>query len=63
MEYAATESPLSRLFGSITREELLGLLMRMYRSGISVHATEQEAARALSSLLQYKRHLDSRNRS
>jgi len=59
MEYAAAESPLSRFFGSITREELQDLLTRMYRSGISVHATEQEAARALSSLRQYKRHLDS----
>jgi len=62
MEYAAAESPLSRFFGSITREALLDLLIRMYRSGISVHATEQEAARALSSLLQYKRYLDSRTR-
>jgi len=60
LEYAAAESPLSRLFGAITREELLDLLRRMYRSGISVHATEQEAARMLSALLQYKRHLDSR---
>jgi len=63
MEYSATESPLSRFFGSITREELLDLLMRMYRSGISVHATEQEAARVLFSLLQYKRYLDSRDRT
>jgi acyl-CoA synthetase (NDP forming) len=60
MEYAAVESPLSRFFGSITREELQDLLIRMYHSGISVHATEQEAARALSSLRQYKGYLDSR---
>ena len=61
MEYTTIESPLSRFFGYITREELTDLLLKMYRSGISVHATEQEAARVLSSLLQYKRYLDSRN--
>jgi acyl-CoA synthetase (NDP forming) len=62
MEYTTMDSPLSRFFGLITREELTNLLMKMYRSGISVHATEQEAARVLSSLLRYKRYLDSRNR-
>ena len=31
------------------------------RGGISVHATEQEAARGLSSLFKYKRYLDSRS--
>jgi hypothetical protein len=33
----------------------------MYDSGISIHATEQEAARALSALLKYKKYLDSRH--
>jgi acyl-CoA synthetase (NDP forming) len=61
MEYATLESPLSRFFGTITREKLMALLMRMYGSGISIHATEQEAARTLSSLLKYKKYLDSRH--
>jgi len=61
MEYATLESPLSRFFGTITREKLMALLMRMYGSGISIHATEQEAARTLSSLLKYKKYLDSQH--
>jgi acyl-CoA synthetase (NDP forming) len=61
VEYASFESPFSRFFGSITREKLVALLMRMYDSGISIHATEQEAARALSALLKYKKYLDSRH--
>lgn len=60
VEYAAAESPVSRLFGAITREKLTLLLKRMYDSGISVYATEQEAARALSALLKYKKYLDRR---
>ena len=58
VEYATIDSPLSRFFGTITREELTGLLKKMYGTGISIHATEQEAARALSSLLKYKSYLD-----
>ena len=58
IEYASAESPLSQFFGSITREEFVDLLMRMYRAGISVHATDQEAARALSSLWKYKTYRD-----
>jgi acyl-CoA synthetase (NDP forming) len=58
IEYASAESPLSQFFGSITREELVDRLMRMYRAGISVHATDQEAARALSSLWKYKTYRD-----
>jgi acetyl-CoA synthetase (ADP-forming) len=61
MEYTTMTSPRFQLFGSITREELTELLMRMYASGISVHATEQEAARVLSSLLKYKKYIDSRH--
>jgi acetyltransferase len=60
MEYAAVESDLSRLFGSITRGELTDLLVRMYASGISFHATEQEAARTLAALLRYRRYRESR---
>ncbi len=57
-EYAAVESPVSGLFGTITREKMTALLKKMYASGISVHATEQEAARALSALLTYRKYMD-----
>jgi hypothetical protein len=57
----SSSPPFPGFFGSITREKLIALLMRMYGSGISIHETEQEAARALSSLLKYKRYLDSRH--
>jgi len=58
IEYAAVDSPLSSFFGSLSRGELKELLKKMYEAGISVHATEQEAAKALSALLAYKRYRD-----
>ncbi len=61
LEYAAAESPLSKIFGRITPDTLISFLKEMYASGISVHATEQEAARALSALLEYKKYLTSRH--
>ncbi len=61
LEYAAVDSPVSGLFGKIGREELTDLLRKMYDAGISVHSTEQEAAKALASLLGYARYRASRH--
>jgi acyl-CoA synthetase (NDP forming) len=60
LEYTALDTPLSKFFGTISREELTELLKRMYDAGISVHSTEQEAAKALSSLLRYATYRESR---
>lgn len=56
LEYASLETPASRFFGTIGREELTEILKKMYDAGISVHSTEQEAAKALASLLAYARY-------
>ncbi len=60
LEYATLETPVSKFFGTIGREELTAILKRMYDAGISVHSTEQEAAKALSSLLAYARYREAR---
>jgi acyl-CoA synthetase (NDP forming) len=56
LEYAVVETPISAFFGSISRGELTELLKKMYDAGISVHATEQEAAKVLAALLAYERY-------
>lgn len=60
LEYATLESSLSSLFGSLGREEMIQILMRMYDSGISVCTSEQEAAKLLCALLGYERYLEKR---
>ncbi|HPO44860.1 MAG TPA: CoA-binding protein [Spirochaetota bacterium] len=60
LEFASLETSAAKFFGTISREELSAILKRMYDAGISVHSTEQEAAKALSSLLSYTRFRKSR---
>ncbi len=60
LEFATVESSLSKLFGSIDRDELIPLLMKMYDSGISVYSSEQDAAKSLMALLQYRIYCDRR---
>jgi acyl-CoA synthetase (NDP forming) len=60
LEYATLDSSLSSLFGSLGREEMIQILMRMYDSGISVCTSEQEAAKLLCALLGYERYLEKR---
>ncbi|MEM2135983.1 MAG: CoA-binding protein [Candidatus Jordarchaeaceae archaeon] len=58
LEFATASSQLGKLFGVISPEELTQTLMKMYHSGISVHSSEQEAAKALVALLKYKKYLE-----
>ncbi|MGQ9722053.1 MAG: acetate--CoA ligase family protein [Candidatus Jordarchaeum sp.] len=58
LEFAIARSSLSKFFGVISPEELTQILMKMYQSGISVHSSEQEAAKALVALLNYKKYLE-----
>jgi acetyl-CoA synthetase (ADP-forming) len=58
VEYAMMDTPFSKLFGVIRGEELIEHILKMYDSGISMHSTEQEAAKALMALLNYKKYLE-----
>ncbi|MFB0562533.1 MAG: acetate--CoA ligase family protein [Candidatus Lokiarchaeia archaeon] len=52
----------SVLFKSLEAGELSKTLRGLYESGISMHSTEQDAAKTLVSLLKYKEFLDKANR-
>lgn len=58
VEYAMIETPVSKMFGAKSGAEIVETIMKMYESGISIHSSEQEAARALIALLNYKRYLE-----
>lgn len=62
LEYATLDSSHSGLFGSLSRDEMVQILMKMYDSGISVCSSEQEAAKLLGALLDYKRYREKRVR-
>jgi acyl-CoA synthetase (NDP forming) len=58
VEYAMVETSVSKLFGVTGGEKLIETIMKMYEAGISVHSSEQEAAKALMALLNYKKYLE-----
>lgn len=58
VEYAMMDTTFSKLFGVMRGEELIEHILKMYDSGISMHSTEQEAAKALMALLNYKKYLE-----
>ncbi len=58
VEYAMMDATFSKLFGVMRGEELIEHILKMYDSGISMHSTEQEAAKALMALLNYKKYLE-----
>ncbi|MGQ9721821.1 MAG: acetate--CoA ligase family protein [Candidatus Jordarchaeum sp.] len=57
---------LGKEFGAIFKpfdtEEMPNILKKFYESGISFHSTEQDAARTLMSLLEYRKFLEKSNR-
>ena len=61
-EHSTFSGSMSSLFGTVQKEEYPGILRQLYEAGISVHATEQEAARALSSLCFYADHVSALKR-
>ena len=46
------------LFKAMTQEEMPKTLRRLYEAGISIHSSEQDAARTLMDLLRYREFLD-----
>lgn len=58
VEYAMLETSVSKLFGVSEGMKLTEGLMKMYEAGISVHSSEQEAAKALVARLNYRRYLE-----
>ncbi|MFB0561902.1 MAG: acetate--CoA ligase family protein [Candidatus Lokiarchaeia archaeon] len=56
------EREIGERFKSLDAEELPKILKRLYESGISIHLTEQDAAKTLLSLLKYREFLDKNNR-
>ncbi|MHA1363664.1 MAG: acetate--CoA ligase family protein [Candidatus Freyarchaeota archaeon] len=58
VEYSMMETPLGKMVGTMSREELVEMLQKLYKSGISIHSSEQEAAKALVALLKYKKYLE-----
>lgn len=62
LEYAMVETSVSKLFGIAAGTRLTESFMKMYEAGISVHSSEQEAAKALATLLNYKKYLEKENK-
>jgi acyl-CoA synthetase (NDP forming) len=61
LEYSAMETSMREVFGSLSREDMIQILIQMYDSGISVCSSEQEAAKTLCALLGYGRYLGKEN--
>ncbi len=57
------ERELDERFRSLDPEEMPRILKRLYESGISIHLTEQDAAKTLVSLSKYKAFLDKTGRA
>jgi acyl-CoA synthetase (NDP forming) len=49
---------IGQLFNTMDPEEMPEILRRFYESGISIHSTEQDAAKTLMALLKYREFLD-----
>ncbi|WXG41939.1 MAG: CoA-binding protein [Candidatus Freyarchaeum deiterrae] len=56
------DKELSARFKGIDAEEMPNILKRLYESGISIHPTEQDAAKTLLSLFKYREFLDKTKR-